>query len=730
MKRVGTRIPSPARRVFWALTIGFALLIGGLEVPGSTVAAEGASQTQNGPNAAAGKMQALKDLLADPDVAAMLARRESEGTENAAQTAPPKTMAVTLSDRLEGLRSHLLALAASVPELGSQAVKVRGMVGDTLEERGGWPVALFFLAFVALGFGAEWLFRLAMRPAQAWLLKLTLETVNERVRAVFARLVYGLGIVVSFALGSVGAFLLFDWPAVLKETQLGYLIAFLSVRLIAVAGRILLAPGGARFRVVPITTEGALFLFKRWIMLAILIGFGWQTVSIFGRFGLSPLSSELCGDAIGLVALAIGLETLWRAPRMRLVEAGENKAQAFTHRHHSGLRIAFSCVLVVLWLLWVAQASQWFWLVAFAAALPATIVVARDSVNHVLRPAGSSISLGDAKTLDVIVFERGVRGLIIVGAAVLLGQILGVDFTSLTMQDTPVTRLIRGAVSIVVIVLAADFIWRVIKALVDRRLAINMLRGEAAGDAGHAARLQTLLPILSNLLLVTIVVLAAMMALAATGVQIGPLIASAGVVGVAIGFGAQTLVKDIISGIFYLLDDAFRIGEYIQSGTFKGTVESFSLRSVKLRHQRGALYTVPFGILGAVQNQSRDWVVDKIVMNVPYGTDLDKVRKLIKRIGETLLEDPDWGSEILNPLKMQGVVQFGDFAIQIQTKMMTKPGDVQFMARRRALLMINRSFAENGIGFAMPMVHVAGEAGGAAAAAQKALELLRPVKAE
>jgi small-conductance mechanosensitive channel len=188
-------------------------------------------------------------------------------------------------------------------------------------------------------------------------------------------------------------------------------------------------------------------------------------------------------------------------------------------------------------------------------------------------------------------------------------------------------------------------------------------------------------------------------------------------------------VKDVISGIFYLFDDAFRIGEYIQSGTYKGTVESFSLRSVKLRHQRGALYTVPFGILGAVQNQSRDWVVDKIVMNVPYGTDLEKVRKLIKRIGETLSEDPEYGPDIINPLKMQGVVQFGDFAIQIQTKMMTKPGDVQFMARRRALLMINQAFSENGIGFAVPMVHVAGNPD-AAAAAQRGFELLQAAKAK
>jgi small-conductance mechanosensitive channel len=79
------------------------------------------------------------------------------------------------------------------------------------------------------------------------------------------------------------------------------------------------------------------------------------------------------------------------------------------------------------------------------------------------------------------------------------------------------------------------------------------------------------------------------------------------VVGVAIGFGAQTFVRDVIAGIFYLFDDAFRVSEYIQSGNHKGTVEGFSIRSVRLRHHRGPVYTVPLSLLGAIQNQSRDW---------------------------------------------------------------------------------------------------------------------------
>jgi small-conductance mechanosensitive channel len=203
------------------------------------------------------------------------------------------------------------------------------------------------------------------------------------------------------------------------------------------------------------------------------------------------------------------------------------------------------------------------------------------------------------------------------------------------------------------------------------------------------------------------------------------LIAGAGVVGVAIGFGAQTLVRDIISGVFFLLDDAFRVGEYIQSANYKGTVEAFSLRSVKLRHHRGPLYTVSFGSLGAIENMSRDWVIDKMTIGVTYDTDIDKVRKIVKGIGEALLQDPEFAPNIIETLKMQGVEQFGDFAIQLRLKMKTKPNE-QFLIRRRAYALMKTAFEANGIKFAYPTVQLAGGGDAAVAGAQHGLEMLKP----
>ena len=276
-------------------------------------------------------------------------------------------------------------------------------------------------------------------------------------------------------------------------------------------------------------------------------------------------------------------------------------------------------------------------------------------------------------------------------------------------------------------------VWQIACFYIGRQLAAAGTAPVGSAAAGQppsaASRLHTMLPLVRLALGITIAVLGILTVLSRLGVNIAPLIAGASVIGLAVSFGSQTLVRDIISGIFYLLDDAFRVGEYIQSGTYRGTVESFSLRSVKLRHQNGPLFTVPFGVLGAIQNMSRDWAIEKLTIGVTYDTDIEKARKIIKKVGQELMTDPELAEGILEPLKMQGVQAFGDFAIQLRMKMMTRPGDVQYLARRRALAQIKKAFDANGIKFAYPIVQVAGGGGiseADAAVAKKGLELVKP----
>ncbi len=397
----------------------------------------------------------------------------------------------------------------------------------------------------------------------------------------------------------------------------------------------------------------------------------------------------------------------------------------------AGYRLAVVAVVVgVAWLLASyylrgPTATAIFWILTAAAALPFVLQPVQTLVASVLHIDSEPRADGSI-SIPAIFVDRGIRALLVIGTVLVLAWALEFDLVALASADTLFTRLVWGVVNIAVVALVADFVWHLARTAIDGRLQTTEELGPIETDeARRRARLRTLLPILRNVLLTLIAVTAVLMALSSMGVQIGPLLAGAGVVGIAVGFGAQTLVKDIFAGVFYLLDDAFRVGEYIQSGSYKGTVEAFSLRSVKLRHHRGSLFTVPFGELGAVQNMSRDWVIDKLSVSVPYDTDLGKVKKVIKEVSKELMADPALAANVIEPLKMQGVEQFGDFAVQIRMKMMTKPGE-QFVIRRRAYALIKQAFHGNGIEFASPTVTVAGGGEANAAAAQQALKRLEP----
>lgn len=221
--------------------------------------------------------------------------------------------------------------------------------------------------------------------------------------------------------------------------------------------------------------------------------------------------------------------------------------------------------------------------------------------------------------------------------------------------------------------------------------------GEGGGEGG--SRLSTLLPLFKITMTIVIMVTFALILFAELGINVSPLFAGAGVVGLAIGFGAQTLVRDIFSGVFFLFDDAFRKGEYIDTGDVKGTVEKISLRSLQLRHHRGPLNTIPFGEIRFLTNFSRDWVIMKLPLRVTYDTDPERVRKMIKKLGLELLEDPIIGKDFLQPLKSQGVIEMQDSAMIIRVKFMTKPGG-QWMTRKRVLQDIRALFEREGIKFA------------------------------
>ncbi|WP_159977830.1 mechanosensitive ion channel family protein [Roseobacter cerasinus] len=280
------------------------------------------------------------------------------------------------------------------------------------------------------------------------------------------------------------------------------------------------------------------------------------------------------------------------------------------------------------------------------------------------------------------------------------------DNESAQMAETFANRLL----DVMVIIFIGYIVYHIFRIWIDNKIREEqgeVVEGELGDEGGgsSASRLATLLPLFRNFILVILVVTIALIVLMEMGVNVGPLFAGAGVIGVAVGFGSQALVRDIFSGGFFLFDDAFRKGEYLDVGGVKGTVEKISVRSFQLRHHLGALHTIPFGEIQVMTNYSRDWVIMKLPLRVTYDTDVEHVRKLIKKLGVQLLDDPVIGDNFIQPLKSQGVIEMQDSAMIIRVKFMTKPGD-QWLVRKKVYEEIRALFEREGIKFAHKEVTV------------------------
>jgi small-conductance mechanosensitive channel len=289
----------------------------------------------------------------------------------------------------------------------------------------------------------------------------------------------------------------------------------------------------------------------------------------------------------------------------------------------------------------------------------------------------------------------------ILGAA-WLGETWGLDIIE-PAQGTFARLFVRPAFGAAATIVAAWILWMALSAVIDEKMPQAAGPGDEDEAAGSASRLGTLLPLLRNLLLIGLAVAAVIAALSTLGLNIGPLLAGLGVIGIAIGFGAQTLVRDVISGVFFLLEDAFRVGEYIDTGRLRGTVEGMSLRSVRLRHQNGQVHTIPFGQVQAVTNFSRDWSVVKFNLHLEPAADIEAVRRTVKRVGQELLDDPEIGADFIGPLKMQGVVDVLQNTLVVRCKFTATPLRPTYL-QRQALRRLIEAFAAAGIRFAAPQV--------------------------
>jgi small conductance mechanosensitive channel len=256
-------------------------------------------------------------------------------------------------------------------------------------------------------------------------------------------------------------------------------------------------------------------------------------------------------------------------------------------------------------------------------------------------------------------------------------------------------HIVGQLVILTLIIIGAFVLWEVVSILIERSLS-----REEEKQFG-STRKRTLLPLLRNVVRITLGVIATMLVLSQLGINIGPLLAGAGVVGLAVGFGAQTLVRDVITGAFILLEDAISVGDWVTAAGYSGTVERLSVRTVILRDLSGTVHLIPFSEVTSVTNFNRGYGYALIDVSVAYRERYDEVVETLQDVAKELKEDESWSRYITGDLEVFGMNNLGDSAVEIRVRLKTLPMR-QFAVRRAFLEKMKRIFDERGIEIPFP----------------------------
>lgn len=253
------------------------------------------------------------------------------------------------------------------------------------------------------------------------------------------------------------------------------------------------------------------------------------------------------------------------------------------------------------------------------------------------------------------------------------------------------------------VIIVATFVAVEISTVLIHRLLSTLARD--AVDIRRAAQLNTLRPVLKGVAQTAIIITGVLMLLSEMDIQIGPLLAGAGVVGVAVGFGAQTLVKDFLTGIFLIVEDIVSVGDIVRIGDDAGLVEQMTVRTIRLRSMDGVLHVFPYGEAQVIHNLTKNFSAYVFDLEISYESDIDRAMEVMRAVGEELQTDPDFASLILEPIDVLGVDSLGSSGIIIKARIRTEPLQ-QWTVGREYNKRIKKAFDAAGVSIPYPHMHL------------------------
>lgn len=495
--------------------------------------------------------------------------------------------------------------------------------------------------------------------------------------------------------------------------------AVLADRVLSVVARHLAEAKGLPPPGTPAPADSPAATLRAALRIARLVIFGNMLLLVAGRLGLPPdLYDAAASLLVILVALALTVAVLVRRAAIeRAVRALGRWIEADFLRRlllldlligsaHLWLvaLVWLNAALLVLGLGWGPARATLATLAVLAAAHFALTWLDRPA--PAARPAAEGEEPGEAPPAAEPMFAtRLLKAAVKLAALVLLLEAWGIGLVAWLASPEGHATLAK-ALRIGLILAVCYGLWRLGSWWIGGYIAAR----DAQGNVRYSNRARTAAAIARSVMVVLLVLIAVVSVLGELGIQATPLLAGAGVVGLAVGFGSQKLVQDIINGLFILLGDTVRVGDVVDLGGRSGVVEAISMRTVTLRAYNGDVHTIPFGTIDSITNMTRDysfWVLD---LGVGYRENVDRVVAVLHEIEAQLRREWPWRRLILEPLEIAGLDRFGDSAVVIRGRIKTRPGE-QWRVGREFNRRLKRRFDELGIEIPFPQrtVHLVTE---------------------
>ncbi len=559
--------------------------------------------------------------------------------------------------------------------------------------RAHWKDLASSLATVlAAGAAASALVHLALRSSR--------KSIGRRqTTGLFDRVLYGLlrllvGLMPTAVFGFVGYLMmsLLTPPAVVSLATLTIVNASLLVLIAMALSRFMLAPGRPNLRLLPVNDRPARFLHRWACVIVAIAAFGWFGISALRLLGLPKIAAAAALKIVGLSILVILVTLIIRKRRgvaswirgYQAVPAGSRFTgfQSIRRRLAEIWHLLAVAYLIVTFGIWLFNIEDGFEFVLRGTAVSLLVI---GGARLVVLTMQSLLDSGAAFSRDpnrryprlqqrVDVYRPIVRSSLSVAIWLVAGLALieAWGLGTLDWFETPEGRLAAARiVSVALVVVSAIVIWEFVSAIIESYLIGAVKDGS---PVQRSQRVRTLLPLLRNAFLIFLIVVVILIVLSEVGLNIAPLLAGAGVVGLAIGFGAQTLVKDVITGIFILFENTIAVGDVVDvGGGHSGLVEHFSIRTIKLRDNSGGVHTVPFSAVTTVNNMTKDFAFYVFNIKVDYAQDTDRVVEVVTELGKELQNDMGFCDKVLAPLEIVGIDSFGSDALVLQARFKTRP---------------------------------------------------------